>query len=388
LLSAIIEPGQNYSQKLRRVAGRFDWSLLLAALVLAAIGIVFIWSASHGGASAGGFASGYFKRQVVWLGVALVGFLAAVIPHYLVFVKLGYTLYVLGLLLVGLTLVVGVGPGSVRRFLSIAGQRVHPGEFAKLALIVCLARYVMYRDNYRKLFGLIVPLVLTLLPMAAVILQPDLGSALVFLPILFVVLYVAGARPKHLGLVIALGLASLPIFYFHLLRPYQQVRLKAFINPQAYARDYGGYHLLQSLNAVGSGGFWGQGLGQGNVSQLGFLPTPHTDFIFAVIAEEWGFIGAVFMLGLYLFIFMKGLAIAWHTREPFGRLLAVGIVALFASHVFINTAMTVQLMPITGLALPFVSYGGSSLLASLIGLGLLVNVDMRRVDVLADEDFK
>ena len=349
----MVEIKKHTLRKLRQHLAHFDWSLLVAALILTGVGIAFLWRHSPGGPGIN-----YGKKQLVWLAVALVGMLAAVIPHYLRFVKVGYTLYLVGLLGVAAAAVVGVGPRSVRRFFSIGGVLVHPAEFAKLALIVCLAKYVMYRDNYRKLSGLIVPLALTALPMAAVILQPDLGSALVFLPILYALLYVAGARVKHLALVAGLGLGMLPVFYFRLLKSYQRVRLLAFINPQAYARDYGGYHLLQSLIAVGSGGPTGKGFGQG-ISELGFLPARHTDFIFAVLAEEWGFVGALGVLTVYLFILVKGLSIAYDTREPSGRLLAVGVVTLFACHIFINVGMTIQLMPITGLTLPFMSYGAA-----------------------------
>jgi len=375
----------------RRTLRQIDWLLFTSVLAICVIGVVFIWSASFRISEQTGDwrATSQPVRQIRWLGVALVAFVVMLIVPYTRLMKLSYGLYLVGIVLLG-GVFLAPAVKHVHRWYSFAGVRFQPSEFMKVALIMTLARYLMYRENYRTLRGLVGPFILTLAPMILVVLQPDLGSAMVYPPILFSLLYVAGARKKHLLAVVLVALALTPLIYTFVLEGYQQERLISFINPSGHAKDMyaGAWHVMNSVCAVGSGGLTGKGWGAGSQNLFGFIPADLTDFIFAVLAEEWGFIGCIGLMVLYYIVFLCGLGIAKSTREPYGRLVAVGVVTMFAVQVLINIGMTVQLMPVTGLPLPFMSYGGSSLLFSFIALGLLINVGKHRVPVLADEDFK
>jgi rod shape determining protein RodA len=378
-------PAESTAGFLRRI----DWVLLGSVLLICVIGVVFIWSASYRFSPDAGdwTASRQPVRQVVWLALSLGLLVAFLMPKYTICMRAAYPLYVIGLLLlIGLFFMPRIN--EVHRWYRIGTFLFQPSEFMKVLLILTLARYLMYRKNYRTLKGLIAPFVLTLIPVMLIVRQPDLGTALVFLPILFALLYVAGAKRMHLIAIILMGLLSMPVLY-SMLRDYQKNRLVCFINPEKPEhRNAGGFQLLNSVCAVGSGGLFGNGWGAGTQNLYGFIPADDTDFIFAVLGEEWGFVGASFLLALYFLVFLCGLGIARNTREPFGRLVAVGVITMLATQVLINVGMTVQLMPVTGLPLPFMSYGGSSLLSSFLALALLVNVGMNNIPVLADEDFK
>jgi rod shape determining protein RodA len=368
-------------------ARRFDWLLFAVVLIICSLGVTFIWSASYHREDTGGWepsAQPYY--QIVWVVIGVAVFIALLVPSYTVFMRAAYPLYVLGiLLLAGLYFAPKIK--EVHRWYPVGPILFQPSEFMKVIMVVALARYLTYRENYRQLSGLIAPLLLTLLPTVLIVREPDLGTALIFLPVFFAMLYVAGAKRKHLVGIALIGLACLPLLYLYALRHYQQERLISFLNPEAYIQE-GGYQIINAVSAIGSGGMLGKGWGAGTQNLYGFIPADQTDFIFAVLGEEWGFLGAIGLLLLYFMLFICGLSIARHTREPFGRLIAVGVVTMLAVQVFINIGMTVQLMPVTGLPLPFMSYGGSSLLSSFIALALLMNVGMRQVPVLADEDFK
>jgi len=375
----------------KHTAKRTDWTMVLAACALVAIGIIFIWSASRRLDETGSLAlTGFPRRQALWAVLGLMVMSAALVTPYRFFAQFGYTLYVLAL--GGLVFVLLFGPeiNYARRWITLGPLTLQPSEFAKVALVIALAKYLRYKESYRRWWGLLAPLALAAVPAALVAAEPDLGSAMIFVPLVFVLLYVAGARKKHLllyaatpvALILTAWLLGLPV-----LKSYQSDRLLAFLDPEGHAQG-AGYQLLQSLVAVGSGGLWGKGLGQGTQGQLGFLPNRRDDFIFASIAEEWGLIGAVAVLCLHVYLLVAGVAIARRTRDPFGRLLAVGVVALLATQVLINTGMTIRLGPVTGLPLPFVSRGGSSLLANFLALGILLNVGARPTVVLGPEDFR
>lgn len=379
-----------------RTIRQLDWVLLGAAFLLCVLGVLFVWSASFRLSEQTGDwrATSQPLRQIIWLGISAVVFVAIVAVPYTVFMRLSYACYIVGMgLLVGLLFMpTSSAIQHVFRWYRIGPFLFQPSEYMKVVLVMTLARYLMYRENYRTLPGLIGPFIVALVPMILILKEPDLGTALVFLPILFALLYTAGARRKHLIAIILIGVVSLPVLYYapHVLEDYQRDRIIAFINPAGHAKDLqsGSYQVINSVIAVGSGGLAGKGWGKGTQNLFGFIPADQTDFIFAVYAEEWGFLGAGLLLFLYFLIFTCGLSIAKSTREPYGRLVAVGVVVMWAVQVFVNIGMTVQLMPVTGIPLPFMSYGGSSLLSSFIALGLLVNVGKNRIPVLADEDFK
>lgn len=406
-------------------------TLLTAALALVVIGIAAIYSVGHPAetspASRAEHWANYWQKQLQYAVVGVFAFVVVNLFSYRRFGALSYWLYAFVLLLLAVLLfgkIVDIpfvpeinGTHRWIRF-KIAGRTLpalQPSEICKLAYILALAWYLRYRSNYRSFNALIGPFVLTILPMVLILLEPDLGTVLLMMPILFTMLFVAGAKVKHLLIVILLAVVVSPLLW-HFMKDYQRTRIssvllqnnwvrqKAKTNPKLaeilvgrnrnfstfekqWENDWG-YHLIRSKFAVASGGSTGHGFRQGPFIKYNFLPARHNDFIFATIAQQWGFAGSVIVLGLYAIIIGCGLEIAGHNIDPFGRLLAVGIIAMFTVEVIINVGMTVGLMPITGLTLPLVSYGGSSLLVSMASIGLLNNVGRRRLFTVAPKSFE
>jgi rod shape determining protein RodA len=360
----------------------FPWILVLILLFLLGVGLLFIRSASF--STKTGSYLPYARLQMIWILVGSTAFVVVLVVPARWIERFAYPAYVLSLLLLLSLFFIGKSSKGATRWIVFGPLRIQPSELMKLAIILALARYLRFRDDIRSLRGLLLPLGLVLLPMALILKQPDLGTAMIVVPVLFALLYCSGARLPHLGLMVSSGLTCIPVFWFFLLKPYQKDRIFAFLNPDSAPVGIG-YQAIQSLIAVGSGGILGKGWGEGTQTQLNFLPERHTDFIFSVIAEEWGFLGALGVILLYLILVMYFLEVAHRIREPFWRLVVVGVTALFAAQAFTNMGMTVGLMPITGLTLPFLSYGGSSLLTSFLGLSLVVKGAMRKVPVLADD---
>lgn len=289
--------------------------------------------------------------------------------------------------------------------------QIQPSEFCKIAYIMALAWYLRFRSNYRHLSGLIGPFVLTVLAMILILLEPDLGTTLLLMPVLFAMLFVAGARVRHLLLIIGMALLVSPILW-NMLHDYQKMRIsgvflqndrifqmatqhptlaKILVGSSDKLRDWKrneGYHLLHSKQAIASGGLAGYGFGKGPYNQYDYLPERHNDFIFAMIAHQWGFWGGALIMILYAVVFACGAEIAWLNTDPYARLTAVGIIAMFAVQVITNISMTLGLMPITGLTLPFVSYGGSSLVVNFIALGLLNSIGRQRPFSVAGKPFE
>ncbi|HTI51667.1 MAG TPA: FtsW/RodA/SpoVE family cell cycle protein, partial [Planctomycetaceae bacterium] len=283
---------------------------------------------------------------------------------------------------VGLLVVVYLFPArwGSRRWIPLGIMYFQPSELAKLAYVVALSRYLMYRENFRSLSGLIAPFALTLVPLGLILKEPDLGTSLLFLPVLFAMLFAAGARLRHLSLIVGLGIVVLPLFWLAMSAEQQSRVTALFLQRDGGPTPTGdGYHLHQSKQVLALGGISGSQWNGTTVDDpLAYhLPACRTDFILCMIGERWGLIGCLAVLALYALLFGRGLLIAAETREPFGRLLAVGIVTLLAAQTTINTAMTAGLVPITGITLPLLSYGGSSLLFTSLALGLLTNIALR-----------
>ena len=400
--------------------------LLAAALALVAIGIAAIYSVGHPAESSPASQIGdlgiLWKKQVVFAAIGVLGFIAANLLNYRRFGAVSYWLYAFVLGLLGILLLdnfVDIPFVPVikyaRRWLRIGTTsrfiQVQPSEFCKLIYILALAWYLRYRSNYRNFNALIWPFVLTLLPMVLILFEPDLGTMLLMMPIFFAMLFVAGAKVKHLLIIILLAVTVSPLLW-HEMKPYQRTRISSVLLQNSWVRqkaeqnqtlgnilvgtkfstkrwkDDWGYHLMRSKFAVASGGTKGYGFRQGPFIKYNFLPERHNDFIFAIIAHQWGFGGCLALLGLYVIIIGCGLEIAARNTDPFGRLLAVGIVAMFAVEVIVNMSMTLGLMPITGLTLPLVSYGGSSLLVSMVSVGLLNNLGRRWPFTVAPKYFE
>jgi len=269
---------------------------------------------------------------------------------------------------------------GAHRWVRVGRVGLQPSEFAKIAYVLAVAKYLMHRQNYRRFRGLLVPLGLTLLPVILVLREPDLGTSLVFLPVLFSMLYAAGARKTDLAALVACGVVMLPVLWTQMSAE-QKSRVTALFDqtgPGGTPSD-DGYHLYQSKQMLALGGIWGSLMAGDAVNDPAVyqLPEDHTDFVFVVLIERLGWAGALAVLVLELLLVARALAIAEATREPFGRLTAIGLATLIAVQTLINTAMTVGLLPVTGLSLPLVSYGGSGLLVHGLSLGLLVNIALR-----------
>jgi rod shape determining protein RodA len=310
-----------------------------------------------------------------------------VVPYRWV-VERAYLLYLVGLVSLVAVLVVGRSTHGATRWFRLGPMDVQPSEFIKIILILTLARYIRFRTSHRTFRGLAAPFLLTLVPMALILKQPDLGTALLLIPILFSMLYVAGAQARHLVLIVVLGVAAMVPVYQFVLKDYQRRRVDVFLSfdrkLDALELQNEHYHKVQSAIAVGSGGLLGRGL---FVEDPVHVPEPTTDFIFTVVAERWGFAGVLLLFLVQVGLLASLAAIAIRTREPSGKLVVVGILALFAVQFLVNVSMTVGMAPITGLTLPFVSYGGSSLLSSLVAAGFALNVGMRPGFVLARHEF-
>ena len=394
--------------------------LLAAALALVAVGIATIYSVGHPSdpsqaSQTGELASywkelaSYWKKQLVFAGLAIIGFVVVNLVSYRRFGPLSYWMYAFVLLLLCLLLisryVVAIpfipeikGTHRWVRF-DIGGRQlqVQPSELCKLVYVLALAWYLRYRSNYRSFKALIGPFALTLLPMVLIFAEPDLRTVLLMMPILFTMLFVAGAKVKHLLIIVFVALLLSPVLWSQM-KPYQRTRISCVLLQSGWIREKAeqhptlgkilvganfstkkwksdwGYQLVRSKFAVASGGPSGYGFRQGPFVKYNFLPDRHNDFIFAVIAHQWGFWGCLAVLGLYLILIAAGLEIAASNTDPYGKLIAVGILTTFTVEVLVNICMTMGLMPITGLTLPFISYGGSSLLVSMASVGVLNNV--------------
>jgi len=320
----------------------------------------------------------------------LLAMLAMSVPNYRILCRYGYAIFLAALVL--LVVVYFFPPiNRAHRWIRLGPLGVQPSEFAKLAFVLALAQYLMYRENYRRLRGLVIPLVLTMVPVLLVLKEPDLGMSLVFLPVLFVMLFAAGARRADLAKVLALGVLALPLLWTQMSREQKSRVVALFDQPAAEERPGDdAYHLTQAMLLRAWGGTGGSRLSglPTDDPAVYYLPEASTDFVFCVLGERLGLPGLAAVLGLYTFLVWRGLAIATATREPFGRLVAVGVVTLLAVQVLINAGMTVGLLPITGLPLPLVSYGGSGLLAHGIALGLLLNIGARPGYEVTKEPFR
>ncbi|HMP76068.1 MAG TPA: rod shape-determining protein RodA [Kiritimatiellia bacterium] len=356
---------------------RMDWLALLSVFALIVVGIVFIYSASFRQEDIQ--MTALTQRQILWALVGLCVLFGAVAVDYRRVGRVAPIVYIACLVLLVLVLLMGRKIYGATRWLSLFGVLVQPSEFAKLGTILLMARFLS--EPARDLAHprtLLVVLALAALPFVLILQQPDLGTASTLIPVALVMLFVAGVPMRYLFVLAGLGILALAPGWF-ILDGYQRERLLVFFDP---GRDPlgAGWNSIQSGIAVGSGGLTGKGYMMGTQNVLGFLPrtVAPTDFIFSVIAEESGFIGSVVLLVLFAFLMIGGFRAGLASRDKFGRLLATGVTTLLFCHVFVNMAMTVGLMPITGLPLPLVSYGGSFMLCTMAALGLVQSVYARR----------
>ncbi|MDP8296911.1 MAG: rod shape-determining protein RodA [Candidatus Orphnella occulta] len=352
-----------------------DPILLLIVGAIFVIALFSLYSASHcPGSSA---VKNFSMQQIVWFGLAAIISIMFIALGYEKWLDYSYVIFGLNLFLLVLVLLVGNTHLGAKRWLSLGLFSLQPSEFCKISFILVFARFLS--DNSGRLDSfktILLSLLLCMVPFLLILKQPDLGTALVFLPIFFVMIFVAGAKIKHLIILVLTGSAALP-FMWSMLKVYQRKRLLVFLNPNIDPLG-AGYTIIQSKIAVGSGGLFGKGWLSGTQNQLNFLPERHTDFIFSVIGEEWGFAGSVILLGLFLLLVKQLLYIANTTNDQSGKLLITGIITLIWFQVFVNIAMTIGLMPVVGLPLPLVSYGGSNLMTIMVLISLAISVNAKR----------
>ncbi len=306
--------------------------------------------------------------------------------NYLHLQKYAWWIYggVIFLLLLVLT-DVGKSHRGSQRWIPLGIVDLQPSELAKIGVSIGLARYLMYKKHMERLPNLIPPFLVAIVPTVLILIEPDLGSAAMFGPLFLVMLFAAGASPKHLVTAVVITLLMVPFAYRYGLEPYQKARIVGFIQPEQVPMEEG-YHLIRSRIAIGSGGIRGKGFGSSLEKYSKLVPERHNDFIFTVIGEESGLLGSATVVGLYLVILFFLLKIAYFTREPFGRLLVIGLAAVFTIQSFVNIGMTIGLAPVTGLTLPFVSYGGSSLATSYMAIGIAHSVKAYSVPSFSEKD--
>jgi rod shape determining protein RodA len=349
-----------------------DWLLLGLAIAIAVIGVVEIYSTTVHTAL-----EGQFKRQIYWLVLSIV--LALVISHFDYHSLLGQTpsLYVLSLLVLAELLVAGHAVARTKRWLRFGGLTFQVSELVKLVIILCVAAYFAEKKGKSATWGDLVKLgLLAGVPAVLVALEPDLGTALTFLAIVSAGILLAGIRWRQIAVLLLLGVLVLPVGW-HFLRPYQRDRLMTFIHPSQDTQG-ASYQVTQTKIAIGSGGLWGKGLGNGTQSRLGFIPVSHADSIFAAFAEEQGFVGTLFVFLLYFALLLRLLDGAQMAPDRAGAFLMVGFASVLFFQLAINTGMMIGIFPVTGIPLPFMSQGGSSLLFTFLGLGVAMNVRAKR----------
>lgn len=360
----------------RRLLQNFDWVMVAAVLMVAFLGLLNLYSASH---LDKGLGTSVFVRQIYYFLLGFMVIFAIVLVDYKLLIKWNYPIYGLAFFLLLMVLLVGGEVAGTQRWLNLGFLRLQPAEPAKLALVIALASYY-YRKDTGKGFTireLLLPIALISGPFVLILLQPDLGTALMLgFIFLSMTLFVKLKWSTIMGMAGAVA-ALMPVVWFFYLQPYQRQRVMTFFDPEKDPLG-SGYQIAQSKIAVGSGATFGKGYMQGTQAQLDFLPERHTDFAFSVWAEEWGFIGSLVLLACYFFIILWGMNIALTARDKFGVLLAFGIVSLIFWQATINLAMVLGLLPVVGMPLPLFSYGGSSLLTTLAGIGILINIRMRR----------
>jgi rod shape determining protein RodA len=356
-----------------------DPTLIVTAIALAVFGLFMVYSATQQGLRSLGEDPGfYLRRQIgfLMLGVILM-VLVATFDYRLVKVYAGLAFGVLVFALLVVLTPLGDETAGAQRWINLFGFQFQPSEFAKLGVVAVLAAYLSELREVRlehvwRSAGMVAA------PMALIFLQPDVGTMMVFATVLIGALVVAGARGRHILILIGLAVfLAIVAFNLGIVKDYQVDRLRSFLDPAADPLR-AGYNLQQAEIAIGSGGLFGRGYLNGTQTNLDFVPEQHTDFVFTVVGEELGFAGAIVLLSLYAVLLWRGLRAALLARDPFGTLVASGIVTMIAFQVFVNVGMTMGIMPVTGIPLPLVSYGGTAMLTNWIAVGLLLNIHMRR----------
>lgn len=355
---------------------KLDILVLLSFAVIVAIGLYYLRSAN----------SAFYAKQIQWIVLGSIALITTFFINYQWLLRQAYSLYMIAFALLIAVLFTQKINGARSWIPLPGGINIQPSEVMKIALVLVLARYLMLRDNQATVKGLIAPFALTLIPLGLILMQPDLGTGVLFPPLLLIMIYCSGARIRHLSVVIISGVLSVVPLWFFVMNSIQKKRVLAFLDPELYSASEA-YQQIQSLIAISYGGLHGMGWGKGSQNSLCLLPEKHNDFIFGVIAEEGGFYVSCGLLFAYLCLALAGLHIARKCNEPGGKLLATGVTAIISIQVLINVGVVTAMLPTTGITLPFISYGGSSMLVSFAMIGLLLNVGTSDTLVLGPQKF-
>jgi rod shape determining protein RodA len=357
-----------------RTAPSVDFNFLGTAIVLAMIGCLLVYSATFFNEPG----LGTFKRQLLWAAIGLALAIIIMTIDYHVLFDIAPILYGIGIILLIYLLVWGQVTANVKSWIRIGGFQFQPSEFMKVFTALMVARYFDSNDRaYLDLKSFITVMGIIGLPVGLIIVQPDFGTAASFFPLFAVAMFFGGIRPRIWMAMILVVAIALPLGWMLFLKPYQKERIMIFLNPE---RDPlgSGYQVTQAKIAIGSGGIHGKGYLHGTQGKFGFVPEHHTDFIFSVLGEEWGFVGVIVVLSLYLYLVMQALTFAKHARDRGGTFLIICLIMFVVFHVLINVSMQIGILPTTGIPLPLISYGGSSTMMFFMAIGLIANVDMRR----------
>jgi rod shape determining protein RodA len=358
----------------------FEWRFLTVVLAILTLGVISIYSVTHAQQGSG---LPLYLKQVVWVGIGAVAFLIMFTVDYHKISRLAYPLYAIVLVLLVIVLVMGKTSRGAQRWIPIGPFAFQPSEFAKLVLILVLSSYYANSPREGWLQRVVLPGLIMMPGLLLIVKQPDLGSGLSFLAIYAAMLLVVGVRSKALGILLLFSLMLFPFAWEMMwgsLHGYQRERIMTFVNPD-YDTGGKGYHGLQSRIAIGAGELVGKGLYGGTQSQLKFLPEGHTDFVFSVFAEEWGFLGVLTLLALFVSLIVLSMEIASKAKDVLGVLLSAGVIAMIGFCAVVNIGMTAGIVPIVGIPLPLMSYGGSATVTTMAALGLLLNVKRRRLSL-------
>jgi rod shape determining protein RodA len=360
----------------RRLLLNFDWTLFILVLIISGIGLLNIYSAGFSLTNL--HQTPFYVKQLQWILIGIVGMVFAFFIDYRFFGRHAYILYGISVILLLVVFAAGYETKGAQRWILIGGFTLQPSELVKLTIILALARYFDRHqfDRGYHLTELFIPFLIVLVPFLFILRQPDLGTGLILLILFLSIVFYVGLDWKSLLIAAAGGLILIPVGWYFL-RDYQRERILTFFSPE---RDPlgSGYHIIQSMIAVGSGGIFGKGFLKGSQTQLKFLPEQQTDFVFSVFAEEWGFLGGIILLVMFFFLILWGLKIMTHSKDYLGALIALGITMLIFWEVFINIGMVLGILPVVGIPLPFLSYGGSSMVVLMTAVGLLMNISVRR----------
>jgi rod shape determining protein RodA len=358
----------------RRLYHHIDWALLTAVLALCALGVTMIYSTTFDPTRA---MSRMYLTQIYAIVLGLGAMVFMLTLDYRTFTDKSHLIYIGMLVLLLYVMFFGMVQMGARRWIPLRVFNLQPSEFAKVGVALVLAKFFGEHRGTPAWTDLAIGGVLTIVPFALIAREPDLGTAVTLVPVFLAVAYLAGMRMRILGLLFVCLLLAAPVAWKFALKDYQKSRISTFLDPSQDAKG-AGYQQIQARITVGSGGLWGKGFKKGTQGQLRFLPVAHNDFIFSVLAEEQGFAGVLVALGLYLFVILRALEAARLAKDRLGSYLVLGVLASFTFQVIYNVTMSAGLAPVKGLTLPLMSYGGSSMIATLAGFGLVLNVRMRR----------